>query len=101
MGELIFAFLFFMLGIWLLFINLAAAIIVAVDKHLSKKPRGSVRRVPEKSFVMLSALGGGCGTLLLMFLIRHKTRSHNLLLLKISLFTALWAVLILAILKYF
>ena len=101
MVELILNFLVIMLWIWLLLINVTAAIVVVIDKHLSKKTRGSVRRVPEKSFVRFSMLGGGFGTLGAMLIIRHKTKSHDFLLLKIAFFALLWAVAIILILKYF
>lgn len=81
--------------VYLAVINIVAAIIVVYDKSISKLPRGSVRRVPEKTFVTLSAIGGGIGTLLAMFWIRHKTKSHDGLLLKIGFFAAVWIVLIL------
>ncbi|MBR5539120.1 MAG: DUF1294 domain-containing protein [Clostridia bacterium] len=101
MKELLISFILIILAVWLVGINVAAAITVIYDKFLSKKPRGSVMRIPEKSFVRFSMLGGGYGTLFAMFLIWHKTKSHNLLLFKIFLFALLWTVAILAVLKYF
>ena len=70
-----------------LLINLAGACAVLWDKRRSRLPRGSVRRVPERCFVRFALFGGGTGVLLA----RHKTRSHNQLLLKITFFTLLWA----------
>lgn len=90
--------IFKILLIYLAAVNLAAAVVVIYDKHISRRPRGSVRRVAEKTFVRLSILGGGIGTLLAMLLAHHKTRSHNILLLKIVLFAFLWTALLLAIL---
>ncbi len=75
-----------------LLINLAGACAVLWDKRRSRLPRGSVRRVPERCFVRFALFGGGTGVLLAMLLVRHKTRSHNQLLLKITFFTLLWAV---------
>nr|MBQ5811951.1 DUF1294 domain-containing protein [Clostridia bacterium] len=100
MAELFIKFAVILLGVWLVGINISGFLIAAYDKHISKKPRGSVMRVPEKAFVRISALGGGIGTLFAMFLLHHKTKSHNILLVKISLFTAVWAILILLALKY-
>ncbi len=88
-----YAFLVYLAGI-----NLIAACVTLYDKHISKRPRGSIRRVPEKTFVRFSMLGGGIGTLLCMLLIRHKTKAHNALLCKIALWTALWIVSILVLL---
>ncbi len=74
----------------LLLVNFIGACVVLFDKRRSRAPRGSVRRVPEKCFVRFAAFGGGAGVLLAMLLARHKTRSHNLLLLKIACLTVLW-----------
>ena len=73
-----------------LFVNFTGACVVLLDKRRSRAPRGSVRRVPEKCFVRFAAFGGGAGVLLAMLLVRHKTRSQNLLLLKIACLTVLW-----------
>ena len=64
-----------------LLINLAGACAGLWDKRRSRLPRGSVRRVPERCFVRFALFGGGTGVLLAMLLVRHKTRSHNQLLL--------------------
>ena len=85
--------------VYLAVINIVAAIVVIYDKHISRLPRGSIRRVPEKTFVSFAAVGGGAGTLFAMFWIRHKTKSHDGLLLKIGFFTALWVAAILFALK--
>lgn len=71
-------------------VNLISAATVAYDKRISRLPRGSVRRVPERRFVRLSWLGGGVGTLLCMLLCHHKTKSHDALLLRILLPTLVW-----------
>lgn len=96
--EQIVRYLFYAFLLYLALINLIAAIVTIYDKHISKRPRGSIRRVPEKVFVRFSMLGGGIGTLLAMLLIHHKTKDHNALLLKIALWTVLWLALILALL---
>ena len=92
-------YLFYACLLYVLCINLIAMIVVLYDKIISKKPRGSIRRIPEKTFVRFSMLGGGIGTLLTMFLIRHKTKEHMGLLAKIAFFTTLWCILFLWILK--
>ena len=71
-------------------INLIAAVTVACDKHISRLPRGSIRRVPERRFVVFAWLGGGLCTLLAMLLCHHKTKSHDGLLVRIALPTFLW-----------
>lgn len=91
--ELILSYILYAFGIYLALINLVAAIVTAYDKRISRLPRGSIRRIPEKTFVCFSMLGGGVGTLCTMLMIRHKTKEHKLLLLQIALFTAIWAAL--------
>ena len=76
--------------VWLAAVNLIAAVTVAYDKHISRLPRGSIRRVPERRFVRFAWLGGGLGTLLFMLLCHHKTKSHNALLVRIALPTLVW-----------
>ncbi len=80
--------------IYMLAINIFAIAVTAYDKHISRLPRGSIRRVSEKTFVRLSLIGGGIGTLFTMLMIRHKTKSHNLLLFKITLLAMLWVTII-------
>ncbi len=82
--------LFFLPLVWFAAVNLIAAMIVAYDKSISRLPRGSIRRVPERRFVALAWLGGGLGALLAMLLFHHKTKSHDGLLLQIALPTFLW-----------
>lgn len=88
-------------GFWgyLALINLIAIAVVIYDKSISRLPRGSVRRIPEKVFVRFSMVGGGIGTLLTMYLIRHKTKEHMWLLAKIALFTVLWCFALLWVVK--
>ncbi len=94
MKELIFNIFIAYLGV----INIIAAIVVLYDKSISKLPRGSIRRVAEKTFVFFSAIGGGVGTLFAMLMCRHKTKSHNGLLFKIGFFAVLWTAAILILL---
>ena len=76
--------------IYFLIVNIIAAIVVIYDKAISKLPRGSIRRIPEKTFIQLSAIGGGIGTLGAMLTVRHKTKEHRALLTKIFLLCLLW-----------
>ena len=92
-------YIFYAFFAYLALINLIAAIVVIYDKSINKLPRGSIRRIPEKRFVSFSMLGGGIGTLLTMLLIRHKTKEHIGLLAKILLFTVLWCIVLLLLLK--
>ena len=57
--------------IYLILINIAALITMSVDKkHAVKKQR----RVPESVLLTLAFIGGSVGSLLGMFICRHKTR---------------------------
>ena len=97
--EQLVPYIFYIFFGYLALINLVAASVTAYDKHISRRPRGSLRRVPEKTFVRFSMLGGGIGTLGTMLLIRHKTRNHPFLLFKITLCTVLWIALLLFLLR--
>ncbi|CCQ96498.1 conserved membrane hypothetical protein [[Clostridium] ultunense Esp] len=61
----------------LIFINLLGLILMGFDKR--KAERGG-RRVPEKTFFLLSALGGAFGVWLGMRFFRHKTKHFRFLL---------------------
>ena len=64
-----------LLAIWLLLINLVTFLVFGVDKWKArrKEKNESVRRVPEKTLLLLSALGGSVGALLAMRAFHHKT----------------------------
>ena len=59
------------LGIYLAVINLIAAILVIHDKRAARL--GSWR-VKERTLLLISALGGSVAMLMMMRLIRHKTK---------------------------
>ena len=60
---------------WLLVINLVTFLVFGLDKWKAKRKekRESVRRVPEKTLFLLSAIGGSVGALLGMRVFHHKT----------------------------
>jgi len=60
----------FVLG-YLLLINSVGFIIMGLDKTLAIKQRN---RIPEKTLLSLSILGGSIGSWIAMQLFRHKTR---------------------------
>ena len=64
-----------LLAYWLVLINLAAFFVYGYDKVLAKRSekRKNVRRVPEKTLLLLAAVGGSLGALLGMKVWRHKT----------------------------
>ena len=78
----------------LLLMNALGFALMCRDKRLAKKHR---RRIPESTLMWVAALGGSVGTLLGMYLARHKTKHPKfyvgvplLLLLQIALAAALW-----------
>ena len=60
---------------YLLLINLVTFLVFGLDKWKAKRKekKDSVRRVPEKTLFLLSALGGSVGALLGMKVFHHKT----------------------------
>lgn len=56
---------------YLLIVNAAAFLVMTVDKLLSKK---NAWRVPERTLMLLAAIGGSIGVLIAMYTVRHKTR---------------------------
>lgn len=64
-----------LLALWLVLINLVTFLVFGADKLQAKRKekKDTVRRVPEKTLFLLSALGGSVGALLGMRVFRHKT----------------------------
>ena len=60
--------------IYLLLINIFGLFIMWLDKYKAKK--GSWR-IPEKTLFIVTALGGGIGTTIGMYVFRHKTQKLN------------------------
>ncbi len=57
--------------IWLLFLTVITFTLCAMDKFAAKK---QMRRVSEKTFFLLSAVGGSVGMFAGMLTFRHKTQ---------------------------
>jgi uncharacterized membrane protein YsdA (DUF1294 family) len=55
----------------LLILNIFGFILVSLDKY---KAKNKLWRIPERSFFILSILGGGIGVYIGLFLFNHKTR---------------------------
>ncbi len=60
--------------IYFIIINLIGFFIMWLDKNKAKKGRW---RIPEKTLFLITALGGGIGTILGMYVFRHKTQKLN------------------------
>ena len=54
-------------------ISIVSIIVCIYDKKISKKNRVELR-TPEKSLLILSALGGSVAMFITMLIIRHKTK---------------------------
>ena len=59
------------LSYYLLLINAVGFLIMCIDKLLAKK---QARRVPERTLLLIAAIGGSLGSLLGMLVAHHKTR---------------------------
>ena len=59
------------LWIYLIVMNLIGLAVMAMDKS---KARHHVWRIPEKTLVLVSILGGSVGTWAGMYLFHHKTK---------------------------
>ena len=57
--------------IYFIAINLFGFLIMWLDKRKAKK---GVWRIPEKTLFIITALGGGIGTITGMYTFRHKTQ---------------------------
>ena len=79
-------------------INLVTFIVYAADKRIAQRRKGG-RRVPERTLLLLSFLGGCIGACFGMFLIRHKTK-HMRFVILVPLSTVLWCAGIAALLLY-
>ena len=60
--------------LYLLAINLFGFFIMWLDK---RKARKGAWRIPEKTLFIITALGGGIGTIAGMYTFRHKTQKLN------------------------
>mgnify|MGYP000658285553 CR=1 FL=1 len=58
---------------WLILINIITFVIYALDKY---KAIHHAWRIPERTLILLAAIGGSVGALSAMYTVRHKTK-HN------------------------
>ena len=57
--------------IYFIIINILGFLIMFIDKQKAKKGKW---RIPEKTIFIVTALGGGIGTIAGMYTFRHKTK---------------------------
>ena len=58
---------------YFLIISLISIVVCIYDKKISKKNRVELR-TPEKTLLLLSALGGSVAMFITMLIVRHKTK---------------------------
>lgn len=61
----------YVIATYIAVINLVTFIAFAIDKSKSKS---NSRRIPERTLLIISALGGSLGAMLAMHFVRHKTQ---------------------------
>ena len=59
--------------VYAVIVSIISVIVCFYDKKISKKNRVELR-IPEKTLLIWSALGGSVAMLITMLLIRHKTK---------------------------
>lgn len=57
--------------VYLLIINALGFLLMLIDKH---KARKNLWRIPEATLLGAAVIGGSLGSLIGMYLVRHKTR---------------------------
>ena len=68
--------LLWVIGTYLVVVNIIAFICYAVDKFRARHSHLR-KRIPEDSLVALAVLGGSIGSLLAMYTLRHKTHHRK------------------------
>lgn len=84
-------------AVYLLLVNLFAAVVTLVDKRKSIKGKW---RVSEKNLFIIALLGGSVGMYITMRIIRHKTR-HNRFMIGLPAIFILQMVLLLYFSKFY
>ena len=80
--------------LYLLIINALGFVLMLIDKRKARKNKW---RIPEATLMTVAALGGSVGSLLGMYLVRHKTKHPKftvgiplILVLQIAAAVAIW-----------
>ena len=92
-GMIIFSIMIRVLIIYLIVISLISIVVTCYDKAIAGK---GIRRIPEATLLLLSALGGSVAMYITMQIIRHKTQ-HKKFMIGIPLIIVIQAVLVLFI----
>lgn len=82
--------------VYLIVVNLIGFALYGIDKAKSK---GKGRRIPERTLLLMAAIGGALGCWLGMLLFRHKTK-HVRFKVLVPLLTVVWVVAVVLVLRY-
>ena len=85
-----------LLMIYLIVINAAGLVLMCLDKHYARK---KMWRIPERTLMTVAALGGSLGSLMGMYLFRHKTK-HRKFTLGVPLLLVLHLILLALLILY-
>lgn len=66
-----------LLILYLLLVNASGFLLMLVDKLKAKK---NLWRIPEATLFLVAAMGGSVGSLVGMYLLRHKTKRFHFIL---------------------
>ena len=66
-----------LLILYLLLVNASGFLLILVDKLKAKK---NLWRIPEATLFLVAAMGGSVGSLVGMYLLRHKTKHFHFIL---------------------
>lgn len=66
-----------LLILYLLLVNASGFLLMLVDKLKAKK---NLWRIPEATLFLVAAMGGSVGSLVGMYLLRHKTKHFHFIL---------------------
>lgn len=84
--------------VYIAIVSIISVFVCIYDKSISKKNRVELR-IPERTLMLLSAIGGSVAMYITMLLIRHKTK-HLKFMLGIPLIIAAHAVILYLLFRY-
>lgn len=86
----------FVVGCYLLIINILAFAIYGIDKKKAKKKK---YRIPERTLLWMARLGGGIGSWVGIMTFHHKTK-HAKFMVIVPLWTVIWLVVLIVLFDY-
>ena len=86
----------FVVGCYLLIINILAFVLYGIDKKKAKKKKF---RIPERTLLWMARLGGGIGSWVGIMTFHHKTK-HTRFMVIVPLWTVMWLVVLIVLFDY-